>query len=145
MSRRKRLTSEEIADERRTEPRSRWISEVFFPALDTAMAILKEKFIGQRSVLLSLAILLPSSFSSLESEGLEEKLDPVLKQFGLESEKATVLEEFTDFRELCVKYNPTLFHQHLSIPAQEPSGCHISEIIFVVQNPCYYPLFRCRV
>jgi len=46
LRKKKPLFDDEGTDERTSDPIGRWINEVFLTAIDTAQAILKEKFSG---------------------------------------------------------------------------------------------------
>ena len=100
LRRKKRLFDDEGADEQTSDPNEQWINEVFLTAIDTAQAILKEKFSGQRPMLLSLSAFLPTSFCDVERI-TEEHVGKFIDQFKLDISAESLTAELRQFAELC--------------------------------------------
>jgi len=83
------------------------INEVFLTATDTAQTILKEKFSGQRAMLLSLSAFLPISFCDVERL-TEEHVGKFIDQFKLDISAESLTAELRQFAELCTHSQPEL-------------------------------------
>jgi len=100
LRKKKPLFDDEGADERTSDPNEQWINEVFLTAIDIAQAILKEKFSGQRAMLLSLSAFLPTSFCDVERI-TEEHVGKFIDQFKLDISAKSLTAELRQFAELC--------------------------------------------
>ena len=100
LRRKKRLFDDEGADEQTSDPNEQWINEVFLTAIDTAQAILKEKFSGQHAMLLSLSAFLPTSLCDVERI-TEEHVGKFIDQFKLDISAESLTAELRQFAELC--------------------------------------------
>ena len=107
LRKKKRLFDNEGADERKSDPTEQWINEVFMTAIDTAQAILKETFSGQRGMLLSLSYFLPTSFCDVERI-IEEHVGKFIDQFQLNVNAESLTAELRQFAELCTHNKPEL-------------------------------------
>jgi len=107
--RKKKPLFDDGADKRTSDPNEQWINEVFLTAIDTAQAILKEKFSGQHTMLLSLSAFLPTSFCDVERI-TEEHVKTFIDQFKLDIRAESLTAEcgLREFAELCIHSQPEL-------------------------------------
>ncbi|XP_065667911.1 uncharacterized protein LOC136088163 [Hydra vulgaris] len=121
--RKKRLGFDETDDERLTQAEDQWLAEVFYTVVDSATAVLDDKFSSQRKFLESIDIFLLKNMSedishNFHNSNSQEKIQSVLEKFKIcisLNEFTTEMIDFVEiYRKAAEKDNKTL-HSFLTI------------------------------
>ncbi|CAM1296085.1 Uncharacterised protein r2_g536 [Pycnogonum litorale] len=105
----KRLTQEEGADERISDSKQQWLTEVFCTSIDIAMGVLDEKFQRQRASLLSMDAFLPHNFYKGHTE---EDIRSLVWKLGFNVKE--VSKELYDFAKICAAHKAYILKQESS-------------------------------